>query len=93
MGIAGSKAGMEVQEVPYEDYCCLGFRVQGLGFRGGLYTGYPSSTRFPFFFNFGVLLLKLSSRIKGTLITKGLLGNLVQGPWWLFWRLHYGYNL
>ena len=36
---------------------------------------YPSSTLLPFYF--GVSLLKLNSRTKGTLIINGLLGNLV----------------
>ena len=37
--------------------------------------GFPSSTLLPFFW--GVPLLKPNSRKKGTLIIKGLLGNLV----------------
>ena len=40
-------------------------------------TGFPSSTLLPFFL--GVLLLKPNSRKKGTLIIKGLLGNLDEG--------------
>ena len=39
---------------------------------------YPSSALLPFYF--GVSLLKLNSRKKGTLIISGLLGNLVRVP-------------
>ena len=40
-------------------------------------TGFPSSTLLPFFGGFP--LLKPNSRKKGTLIIKGLLGNLDEG--------------
>ena len=40
-----------------------------------LYLGTPVVPFYPFYF--GVSLLKQNSRKKGTLITKGLLGNLV----------------
>ena len=41
-------------------------------------TRFPSSTLLPFFL--GVPLLKPNSRKKGTLIIKGLLGNLGKTP-------------
>ena len=46
--------------------------IVGLGFR---VSRYPSSTLFPFLFG-GLLIKKLNSRKKGSLIIKGLLGNL-----------------
>ena len=52
---------------------------QDLGSEGPLMrllTRFPSSTLLPFFL--GVPLLKPNSRKKGTLIIKGLLGNLVK---------------
>ena len=58
-----------------------GLRASGRqGVPEGPYTRFPSSTLLPFFW--GVPLLKPNSRKKGTLIIKGLLGNLVytRGP-------------
>ena len=40
-------------------------------------TNYPGSTFFPFYF--GISLLKLNIRKKGTLVIEGLLGNLANG--------------
>ena len=48
---------------------------EGLGSSSIKVPRYPSSSLFPFFY-FGVSLLKLSCRKKGTLILNGLLGNL-----------------
>ena len=53
-----------------------GTRLPGVGDASSLEPRFPSSTLLPFF-SLGVSLLKPSIRKKGTLIIKGLLGNLV----------------